>query len=537
MNVLFSFTDQFALFLSAWIIFSLWAGYTIGITWMIPLATIIFVFCLHHFKKKWVDGNSAAITFDFSPHSFHAMILLTLFLVATLGYVFFGVQGGYDLSADATPSAAGKLIQTTIPATYAPYFDVPFFYQPGVPLLISQLHQVTGLPFHAGGWLLGVLGIILLVYAITRLAIWTSGKKEALFFAAALLIGARLIFVDLFVGEYPLLLGLGLSFTAILSLRDRPVMSAILFAGAGITHPYVAGILFGFALFLHRPTITTILRVSIIGFVAVLPLLVFMFLPALLSGGSTPLEHSLSVESFLRTILPLVVFLGVVPIVSILVLGMRMPAAFRGNLFLPRAGILAALGVLLYVILANFFPVLLLHSKFLEAGALFTIIFAAAALSRATPARIIVFVLLAVLLIGFFINFTSNDLTRLAHGSKTGIREAAFSEWFSRVEPLPERTIFFARGPGKMAQYSNKIPVDATSANFTLALHLFSRNPAAQYYLSETTIVREAVEKGCFSCVEKIPYHYLVVDTRLYALPNGMTPDYWHDDFAVFIKR
>lgn len=542
----FGLMDSLAVFLCVWVITSLFMGYTIGISALSIVVAALISFALLAMKNKSSPPHKARelkTHFTLGENKVDAVnifpfIGVAMLIVLVMGVIFFGVQGGYDLSADAAPSVAASFIKSHIPLSYAPYFDVLFFYQLGLPLLVSQFTSI-GIPSHQAAWGLGLLGIIFCFFALVRWSIRLTGKQEAAYAVGVLFIGMRLPFLDLLVGEYALLFSFGIGLLAAFWAEENKILGGIGFAGAAITHPYMAIILFLFWMLAGNfvtlgQRFIGILQVAGIAFVGFFPVIWNQGIPYLQLAQAGQISASEGALPSISSIAPLPIFFGIISVAIALFALIHLRQRAWNNPLIRKLGglvIVALLGYLLFL----FIPNAIFHSKFLELGWSGLLLFSSAYLALAIPRKWLPSVLFCILVIGAAINFSSDDLNRLAIGSKATLREAHFAERFSstRADLPPARVLFFTPHSGKMAQYSNQIPVIATSANFTLAVHSI-RTPAVKKILEETRIAKEAMEKNCVDCLGELDFDYLVIDTQRTPLLELKTPLIVNDGFAVY---
>ncbi|MEK6820861.1 MAG: hypothetical protein AABY11_00485, partial [archaeon] len=175
---------------------SVWAGYTVGLGLWTLIPAILGV-----------------IFFTRSAAPLHRVEKIPLFILLSIGLafllIFIFIQNGFDVSADTAIPFAAEHIRQFIPHTYLPEFNVPFVYPAGVPSIVSQIAGV-GIPFHVVAWGIGLVGLLLFLHGLVRLAGNYFSSVSVAVAAGILLLGLRLPFQSFLSGEYALLLGLGL---------------------------------------------------------------------------------------------------------------------------------------------------------------------------------------------------------------------------------------------------------------------------------------------------------------------------------------
>ncbi len=405
---------------------------------------------------------------------------------------------------------------------------------------MSQLSAI-GIPLHQAAWGMGLLGIIFCFFALARWAIRLTGKKEAAYAVGVLFVGRRLPFLDLMVGEYALLFSLGIGLMAAWWAEENTLMGGIGFAGAAIIHPYMGVVLFLFWLIVGkfaslRQRVTRIIGVGGLAAAGFFPVIWNQGIPYFQLAQRGEISASEWALPPISTVSPLPIFLGLIAVgIGILALAHLRNRVWKNPVLLRMGGVVMV-GVLGYLTF-SFIPNAVFHAKFLELGWMGLLLFASAYLALHIPRAWFFPVMVGLLLLGAGVNFSSGDLQRLANGSKATLREAQFSEWLfqSNAIPNPLRVLFFTPNSGKMAQYAHQIPVVATSANFTLALHSI-RTPAVKKILEETRIASTAIKDNCAECVQGIPFDYLVIDTQRTAPLEGKTPYAMQNGYAVYAR-
>lgn len=499
MNHSFSRADALVLVLISWIILSVWLGYTIGLS---PLAAAVGLAA-----GAWAIQQNG-VRRSSSPFPDASLALVGLFSFVLLGILV--MQGGFDRSGDTAPSFAAELIQGKIPQTYQPFFDLPFFYPPGLPSIVSQF-EWTGIPTHGWSWIFGSLGLILIVFYSSRLARILE-IPHGKFLIPALIIGLRFPLQSLLSGEYAVLLGFGIGLASIWLGRERKEWFAAGIVASAFLHPYAAIAAFLFGLIVLKWKGAELLAVLLAGAIGTLPMLWHQVLPVLAQSSSETVISSISLASIAATFS----LIGLVPTGAAAVgagwILLKRPAALFsdwrpwGLLAIGAAGVLFSffspsfvfggkiillLGIGFVFIAAKFFP------------------FEKNPFSEKHSSIIILLLIL-------FINATSPTMVKLADGSKITLDEANYAVWLSDHFPVRETNVLFlSKGHGKMAQYAHTIPFDALSSHFlTSVTYTVFSNTETDRIRERARQFKEIFSQKCISCAEAVPADWIVVNTR-----------------------
>lgn len=517
-------TERLTLFLSIWIILSVWLGYLgllsplIGI-FALPL-TYIFTRYFHTPSPKGEEVSFFAVS---------GIIL------AGMGMVFFGLQGGYDLSADAAPSVATLVMTNHIPTTYEPYFDLPFLYQVGLPSIASQFSWM-GLVPGLFLWSFAIMGILLSILGLMRMGTLIKGTHPSLlFWIPVLFLATRLPFYNILLGEYPWVLAAGLGLMSIGILHRSWFIGTLILAAAFLTHPYI-GILSAVAwIILLAPTFSSILRTATLSFVIALPILVYQVLPLIgverepISAGGLP---------SLSAILGNVMLVGLVP--CLIAAGFILYKIITREKFERMDILLLMLGfgsILAGVFLNALAPELILGTKFPALALIGIVLLGARGLSQLISRPYHWMAAGLILLVAGGVLFTSPSIQSYANGSKSSLEEAQFAHALKEIDPDVVPVLFLSPGVGKMAHYAEKIPSDPKGAHFMLALQ-FLATPYAKSLKQQSADYHELFLSQCAECVEefiqKYPQKYIVVNTQEFPPLEGRTILHQEGNFILY---
>lgn len=502
MNKPFSRADAGVLFLMLWIILSVWSGFTIGI--IFPLLVVLCAGGTYLIVRKgWLDTKPSSFP-DASPFLWAGVFIVLIGLLLW--------QGGYDRSADVAPSFAANLINGKIPLTYLPFFDLPFFYPPGLPSVVSQLSSL-GLTSYVWGWILGAIGFAAMIFYSSR---WARllGIAHGAFLVPLFFIGLRFPFVSLLTGEYAVLLGYGISMAAVWMGRERKELFVLGAVAATLLHPYAGLVAWIGGLIMLKWSLRDLAMGITVTALGVLPIISYQFLPLLNKSNNTNVFFSLDVPNLLT-----IFFVAGVVTVFFGLLGMaRLLFLQNENLrALWRVWLLVGVGMV-GVLLANFFPTMVFGGKiilFLGAGlALFSAHFFSRVKIGFSEKKISAVIFVAIISVLFF----SNNIADLTSGSKISLEEANYSTWLADNYPVSgKKVLFLSDGHSKMAQYANTIPFDAVAAHFlTSVTYTVFSNSETMRIQNEAIAYREMFVARCAACAEQAEADFIVVNTRVF---------------------
>ncbi|MFH0969964.1 MAG: hypothetical protein V1776_00685 [Candidatus Diapherotrites archaeon] len=505
-SVVLPLLEGFSLFLGVWIILSLWAGYAGLLTPVVGLVSLLVTFELLK-KFPHEETNVPAL-----PHAGMAF----LFIVLCMGIVFFGLQGGFDLSADATPSVATLILTNQIPSTYLPYFNLPLFYQMGLPVIAHQLAGL-GIPIHTALWGFSLIGIALLLTGLMLVGKHIGLSSISVEWIPLVFLTTRLPFYNVLLGEYPWMLAAGLGLMAIHLLQQKSKLGFLLLGAAAVTHPYI-GFLNGVAwVLLFRPAWKNILYT--IGGVALiaLPVFVFLFLPF---SGLEKIPLAPTALPTLNGLIGNIFLVGIIPTLFSLAFGIialyrreRLTHAEQTLLLIGIGGLIVA------VFLNAFIPDLIIGTKLPAFSLIGVVLLGSHFFGKMVPSKRFRAGAAVLLVTGMLILGTSTSMESYAKGSKSNLEEAQFAQWLSTYDTRIVPVLFLSDGIGKMAQYSRKIPADPRGAHFMLTLQ-FLQTPGAKKLYQQSDDYRALQATRCVSCVpdflEKYPMTYVVVNITQY---------------------
>jgi hypothetical protein len=498
--------ERLTLFLSLWIILSVWIGYLGFLSPLLGVFSLIVTYALtRHSPTEFPKGNG------------FLFMAVSVIILLGMGSVYLGLLGGYDLSADAAPSVATLVMGNTIPSTYEPYFELPFLYQVGLPSIASQFHW-TGLRPDVFLWIFSLIGIFLSIAGLIWVGSLLKGNDAGVvFWIPILFLASRLPFYNVLLGEYPWVLAAGLGIMSIGMMHRSWILGTIVLAAAFLTHPYI-GILSALAwILLLRPPVFSMIRTAGGSFMIALPILMFQVLPLVgverepISAGGIP---------SLSAIIGNIMLVGLIPI--LVAAGWIVYKLYMRHSFSRTDYVLVLVGfgsLFVGVFLNALAPELILGTKFPALALIGIILLGARGLSAIVPSSKKGIAAILILVLAGGVLFTSASMQSFATGSKSSIEEAQFARVLYQMDPEVVLVLFLSPGVGKMAHYAEKIPSDPKGAHFMLALQ-FLATPYALELKKQSDAHRALFASQCAECVDgfiqKYPQKYIVVNTAYF---------------------
>lgn len=495
--------DHLTLFIAIWTILSVWAAYVGFLSPLILVLALIITYLIVSFQKSLFQEEKIPLV----------VVGAGVLIILVMGFIFFGVQGGYDLSADAAPSIATTVIQSHVPSDYAPYFDLPFFYQLGLPVIASQL-LIVGIQPHHVLWFFALVGLLLAMAGLTKLAKPLHLSAAVAAWIPILFLCTRIPFSNLLLGEYPWLLAMGIGFMSLSLFSRSHALGTITLAAAMIIHPYI-GVFCAFAWFvLFFPPVKQLLLTVVTVGVACIPVIQHQII-AFIGLAKEPLSGTepLAFANFIAS----AHLQGLIPFgLAIIWVGHKL---ITHKPFTRLDKVLIGIGFggfILSVTLNALFPEFILGTKVPALVVIGTTLIAAQFLAAVVKPIHFSKAAIALVVVAFVLMGTSTSIQSIAAGSKITLEEAQFATRLGRYDERVVPVLFLSDSVGKMAQYSHKIPSDPRGAHFMLSLQLL-RTPRALQLKEQSDTQRELLRTKCVECVdaflEKYPQTYIVVNT------------------------
>ncbi len=503
--------------LSTITIFSLWAGYTIGLHSLV----LVIGLGMGLIVARRAMEHSRSIPHTRSVYTWVGVLFILY--TAWAAHTLFIQQGGFDLSADATPAVVASHITSHIPSTYGPLLDVPFYYQLGLPLLASYVDE--WIPAYVALWALALVGVGLALFFMVNLVQKKNFNAHVALLSGLLFLGTRYPYLSQLNGEYPWQLSLGIGLAGIIWAAEKKLLGMILFAGAMIIHPYIGAGAIVFWVLYEQPSFSSIVKTCAGVLIAIIPIIFFQALPFL------SLEHAAN-EIMWPAISGLLAIPSVVGVISFVIVtaGVFFSRPLRS--VVANRPLMVGIFFLVAGIVAMAIPTASLAYKILQwAGIAFVMaatFFLYPRIQKNWKMAVGVLFVLIILIVA-----ASHDLQRLQDGSKATLAEAQFAERVRAYDNSYVRVLFLSSGAGKMGEYSNKIPTEILSANYTLALHLL-RTPEAIAYRDESEESKRVRTKKCAECVSAFDVRYIVVNTREFPRLSNRTILLEDDGFILY---
>jgi len=430
----------------------------------------------------------------------------------------------YMASNDALHTITTRVLvqQDKIPVSYQPYSEISFTYPIGFHLLAKHaIELIPSIPDHQVLWLLGLLFVGLEPLLLYLFASKLLGSEKSGIFSAAILIGTKVLFQNMFYGMFPRLLFTCLFFAfGWLFLKNKKI-AWIFLPAMLLVHPVM---LINFAVFMavflafHPEKIMPFAK-SLPSFLAGLPAIItnyILYAGNLLRGFQGKTIHL--VESTVQGNL-LTALIASIPWMGWLNAALFFPLAAYTII---RKKIRQKEKFLLSLVVVSWILFVVLEGSGQMFGnvaiwlfSLGAVLFNALVLSKIKAiSKLEKHVFLLIVVLGISMLFLSSDFNSRITGSKLTPEEAEFAFAFRELDPELKPTLLLTPHSAKIAEYSNKMPFDVTRSWFL---------PVSPIELRQDQTWLDAIEKhrqftelkesGCTECIEKLDVEYIVVDS------------------------
>jgi len=470
------------------------------------------------------------------------VFVLALLLVILLSYPVLLITNFFPASADATTTTAVRILTEKIPLTYEPFANVSFAYQIGFPLLVNVFSDlIPQIPDYIWGWLLSLVSGVLQLFAVYLFSKEFFKNENTAFFTAVLFLGTKLVFENLYVGEYAWLLATVFLLFTLYFLLKKNNLALLVFPPIFILHPAIGlnaiVILFVFLIFFKEKFNLLALAWSLL--VAV-PAFLFNYLPILknLLFSSEGFSGSLGAFDYVYYLGLLPLWLGLIPFL-VFILGLvfftlkkisftKEQKVFMG-VFVSGFILYYFFAFLNFVLVGRVVEIMLLASLFLGASLLEKIS------SNYSFNQKILIVILLILSVGIF--FNSGVLNHYRNGSKISMDEASFAYEFNKFDSSFSKALILSPGYGKIAEFSNKIPYDVYSAHTITTQKFLYSDPSEFERLNERNALRESILDGsCLECISGIDVDYIVVNKTFFNQKLNYPVVFSYGNFVVYNK-
>tara|TARA_Y100000310_G_C20671841_1_gene810731 strand:+ start:345 stop:1787 length:1443 start_codon:yes stop_codon:yes gene_type:complete len=470
------------------------------------------------------------------PKKVLAVALLAVFLSA-IPFLF--IHPFVDASADPAAHISTLAIGDKLPETYGEYSELKYSYQIGFPLLAKLFVEFFSfIESSTIIWFIGLFTNFLQVILIYLVAKKFFDNDNAGFFSAAIFVAGKLLYQNIFWGQYTWMLGSVFLLGTLLTILHKHPSKYLFFPAILIVHPgsaFEAIILFG-AYFLIFSDLKSMAKFFLSGILAIQSY--FITYQNIFSFKTGSEIISISVQEIFKKIIVVPPWIGIVPFL----LGSIGTAYFfytkKINRKLFFLIFIFATSVFLNVFTGFFFPVI--AGRIIELGFISSALIGGyflaelPLLKNKNTARIAV---LLVLLFGAFFYVTSSQLEHLRSGSKISEEEIEFAQEFRNFDPELKKAIIFAEGKAKIAEYSNKVPYDVKN-NFYISYStaITGEDPFQQEIEKRHSLYEKILAEKCSDCLTDVDAEYVIIDSSFTGLIIDNDSIFEHGTFKVYVN-
>lgn len=518
-----------------------------------PLFAVLIFFAFSAILSIWslyvlrnaaiIAALSAALTFfvlknfNFDFPKISSLGLCLAFLVAALAAYPFLLSGFVDASADPAAHISSLAIGDRMPATYAPFSGLEYRYQIGFPLLAKMFIDIFG--FVQSNYIVWLLGVIfafmgaILVYLLSK---QMFGSENAGLFGAALFIGSKIVFQNMYYGQYTFMMATVFFLATLLSFRAKSPLAVLFFPIIILAHPGVAfySIIFFvlWAVFFRETKDVFALLLS--GLIA-LPAFFTSYLPFL---GNSQYERTipLAAEKLVSEALVVPPWIGLAIFalaIASVIYSVKSKKFTELEKFLSLVFAVSAISATLLSATGR-----VMGGRIIEL-AMFCALFLSVSLlaKKFSEKHIFKKALLAVILISLVLFAASSELSRLRAGSKITAEETEFAKAFLEFDHDYKKTMFILEDGGKIAQVSGKIPYDAQSKWYVSYDPRIAGNdpfyPELERRHEQNT---RAIKEKCIACIAQAEAYYIVADNDFFSQQIGARKVFQQGKYMVFEK-
>jgi len=460
------------------------------------------------------------------------IILLALLVFVLCVYPVLIVTPFFPASADSATTIALRVIEYNkgiIPETYAPFNNVNFGYQLGFVLFTKFFTDLFPiLPDYLWFWLLGSIFSALQVIGLYLFSTELFKNSAIGEWSAILFIGTKLIYENLYVGEYPWVCATALMFFFFYFLLKKNPVKYFLFPAIFIIHPAIAlnTLIVLFCYYLaYGFNLKEIFKLGL-SLVFVIPSYFTTYHAIVYNLFSMNSEMSqISLIELFKLILIIPFGIGILPPLLIFLMFIYCKFIYKGKVSIEFSNeqlFLIVLG-LFSLGLFSFFSLygIILNGRVIELILISVVIFCASIINWFTNyfyPKHTKTIKIIIVIVSIFIFFSSSKLNHYRSGSKITMEEAKFAEEFKRFDSLPERVLFLTNNKGKMVEYSNKISFDSNSSHMiSESGFLVIKNKGYLDYLKKYVLFKKIVNENCLECINELDVKYIVLDSKTYS--------------------
>ncbi|MDO8428038.1 MAG: hypothetical protein Q7S92_02380 [Candidatus Diapherotrites archaeon] len=530
MNHLTKLIFGIAIFLASASLASAW----LGLIWRnsVFIFVISFGFTLLVLSKIKLPENPSKNAFLFA--------ILTLILA---GHPFLIIHPFYDASADPAASIVSLTIQEKIPATYAPYSNLPFTYELGFPLIAKIfIDFIPTIPAYGITWFLG------LVFAFLQaIFVYFIGKKmfdseKAGLIGIALFSVSKIVYQNMYWGQFPFMMATVFFLSFVFFFFEQHWLAGLFFPAIFLAHPGPAAytilfIVLAAIFFKHTRA----------GILKVIPASLFA-LPAFFISYKPLIENTLSSAALTSNTANIPAYLAAIPpwvglsfLTAVLtcVWVVKTKKYSQEILFWITCFISS---LLLFVILGliNSGSTSLLAGRLIE-FVFFSAVFVTLSVFIHIPKLQTQFfkpLVLLILFLGLILFFTSTTLTHLRNGPRITPEEAEFAFAFKTFDPYLEKALILSQSNAKIAELANKIPYNIKSKWYLpYGVHQNQSSLAYEQINEEEETWKKIVEEQCIECINTISVRYIAVNTDFIDLNMPYPLVFEFKKFKVYQKE
>ncbi|HZX20493.1 MAG TPA: hypothetical protein VFF13_05760 [archaeon] len=514
---------------------SLWSLYIYRSAIIILIVSIVLAYFVH--KKGFLDfGGISTAAFG--------MALLVAVLAA---YPYLFVTPFVDASADPAAHISSLAIHETEPKTYAPFSELQYRYQIGFPLLAKMFIDI--LPFVSSNtivWFLGVVFAFLSALLVYLLAKEIFSNEKAGMFALALFIGSKIVFQNMYWGQYTFILASVFFLATFLAFKKKSVLAYLFFPMMVASHPGVTfyALLFFMLWAVYFKEIKETFLLLLSGFI-VLPVFFISYVNYIANVGAEPMV-TLSFASLVSNAVVFAFWIGAfifVLCIASLIYAWNNKKLFGMNMFLGIVFVVSGAATIFLNASGR-----ILGGRVIELSMFTALLLAAYLLTQLIESRMLekfsfmkskafASVFAIVLIVSLALFFSSGQLTHLRHGSKINNEQIEFAYAFKTFDSDYKKTLFLTENSAKIAEVSQKIPFDVlTDYYLSYDPKIAANDPFYQEFVRMHVLAEKARSEQCVECIAQADFEYIVTENDFFSSELSVKKVFEHGSYKVFVR-
>jgi hypothetical protein len=494
-----------AIFVSIFFALTIIISNIVGFIWLNSLAIFIVSFIGSILLTKFIPKTKID----------EKILLLSLLLIVLLAYPLLTITPFFPAGADAVSTTMLRVLDGRIPLDHAQYGNLNLSYQLGFSLIANVFSEVFGGIDYLWPWTIAIFCGILQLIFVYLFSTEFFKNKQAGIISAILFFGGKLVYENVFNGEYAWVMGTAFMFLFLYLFLKKNKLQYIIFPTIFVIHPAVGFnllVFMGIYLIFFKIKLNEILKL-LTSLILVLPLIVMSYFPLIyniLFSKNISNGVNTNIMRIVSNILPWIgTAISIAFILTIIFILIKKEKLDQKEKFL----------IILFIISLTIFIFFNIIS-FMLAGRVIELLFIGALLFTTSIINKIklnnkkLFTIgIVFILISLFFFASSSRLSHYRDGSKINFDSREFSQAFLEFDQKQERVLFLLPDKSKVAEFSNKIPYDINTGHMILQRE-FSYYPgnALDEFKTKSSIWRQIYFEKTIDLIDSLKVKYIAIN-------------------------